>query len=368
MSRRGRAPVLLALFTVIALLAGACAASATTTTKKKTTKKKTTKKRPAATTTTEKPKPVTVRLGYFPNITHAPAIVGVEGGLFEDALGDNKLKSYSFNAGPEASEALLSGAIDATFIGPNPSINAYAKSKAVKIIAGATSGGALFVTNNKVISNGDLKGKTFATPQLGNTQDVALRYFLKDNGFKADTSGGGDVSIKPQSNSTSLDQFKAGQIDGAWVPEPWATRLIQEGKGHVFLDEAQTWPGGRFVTTNLLVRTSFLKDHPDAVSRLLQGEVKAIDLIAKDPARAKKLVDQGIRRITGTNITDEQTDAAWPRMTFTVDPVASSLRTSANHAKDVGLLEKDTDIDGIYDLRLLNKLLKATGRPAVDGL
>jgi NitT/TauT family transport system substrate-binding protein len=373
-SRARHSAVLVAFLTVVALVLGSTtAASAKSTAKRKTTKKKkaaatTVKKKPATTTTVAVEKPTTVRLGYFPNITHAPAIVGIEGGLFADALGDNKLKTYSFNDGTAASEALLSGSIDITYMGPNPSINAYAKSKAIKVIAGATSGGALFVTSNKVISNSDLKGKNIGTPSLGNTQDVALRYFLKQNGFKTDASGGGDVSIKPQSNATSLDQFKQGQIDGAWVPEPWASRLILEGKGHIFLDEAQTWKDGQFVTTNVAVRSEFLKDHPEAVTDVLKGELAAIDLMAKEPARAKKLVDQGIRRVTGTNITDEETEAAWPRMTFTVDPVASSLKLSADHAKEIGLLPKDTDIDGIYDLRLLNRLLKAKGRPEVSGL
>ncbi|MBW8825198.1 MAG: ABC transporter substrate-binding protein [Acidobacteria bacterium] len=306
-------------------------------------------------------KPVTVRLGYFANITHAPAIVGIEGGLFQDALGADGLKTFAFNAGPEASEALLSGAIDATFIGPNPSINAYAKSKAVRIIAGATSGGASFVTRSGITKDSDLKGKTFSTPQLGNTQDVALRYYLERHGLSADTSGGGDVHIRPQQNSSTLDQFKAGQIDGAWVPEPWATRLVVEGGGHVFVDEATQWPGGRFVTTNLLVRADFLAKHPAAVERLLRGELDAIRLITSKPAKAKQLVGAGIVKITGKNITAEETDRAWSRMTFTADPIAASLRGSAKHAADVELLPADTSIKGIYDLRLLNKVLTARG-------
>ena len=351
--------VLLALLTLLALVAAACGGDdgGTSAAADET----------SDATTTAPPKPVTVKLGYFPNITHAPALVGAEGGLFADALGQSSLKTFAFNAGPEASEALLSGAIDATYIGPNPAINAWSKSKAIKIVAGATSGGALFVTTKDIVGVGDLKGKTIATPQLGNTQDVALRWFLKESGLNADTSGGGDVSIKPQSNATTLEQFKAGQIDGAWVPEPWATRLLLEGNGKVFLDEKQAWPDGRFVTTHLIVRKDFLDDHPDVVAQLLQGHLRAQELIAKEPGKAKDLVDRAIRKLTGTNITAEQTDAAWPGMDFTSDPVSSSLKGSAEHAIAVGLLPADTDLDGIYDLRILNKLLRATGQQEVKG-
>ncbi len=182
------------------------------------------------------PAPVTLRLGYFPNITHAPALVGVQEGIFAKDLAPDKLDaSKTFNAGPAETEAMLSGAIDVAFIGPSPSINAFSKSKgAVQIIAGATSGGAALVTKPSITSVDELKGKTIATPQLGNTQDVALRAFLKTKGFKTDTEGGGDVHIKPQDNSQTIDTFKQGLIDGAWVPEPYESQLVAAG-GHVLV-------------------------------------------------------------------------------------------------------------------------------------
>ena len=182
------------------------------------------------TSTTASTEPVTLRLGYFPNVTHSPAVVGVEHGDFEDALGDNvTLELTTFNAGPAAVEAIFGGALDASFIGPNPSINAYAQSKgeAVRVVSGTASGGAYLVVKPDITSSEDLAGKTLATPQLGNTQDVALRSWLKDEGYETDTAGGGDVKILPQENAQTLDTFKAGQIDGAWVPEPWATRLVE---------------------------------------------------------------------------------------------------------------------------------------------
>src|SRR5688572_16577034 len=215
---------------------------------------------------------VDLRLGYFPNITHASAVVGVEKGIFAEKLGSGvNLTTSAFNAGPAAVEAIFNGAIDATYIGPNPAINAFAKSngEAVRIISGATSGGAYLVVNPSINKPADLKGKKIASPQLGNTQDVALRSWLKANKLSADTQGGGDVSIAPQENGQTLEAFKTGLIAGAWVPEPWATRLIQEGQGKVLVDEKTLWPGGQYVTTHLMVRTGFLKDHPDVVQRLL---------------------------------------------------------------------------------------------------
>src|SRR5438105_9299444 len=311
---------------------------------------------------------VTLRLGYFNNITHAPAIVGLEKGIFADKLGpDVTLAPSVFNAGPAAVEAIFSGAIDATFVGPNPAINAFAKSngQAVRIISGATSGGAFLVVNPSITKAADLKGKKVASPQLGNTQDVALRSWLKSQGLTTDTQGGGDVSIVPQDNAQALQAFESGAIAGAWVPEPWATRMVQEGKGKVLVDEKTLWPGGQFVTTQLIVRTPFLKDHPDVVQHLLEGQVAATDFLNTNPAEAKTLVNQGLQKVTGKALPQSVIDAAWPNMTFTNDPIASSLRKGADNAKAVGLLDANTKLDGIYDLTLLNKVLKAAGKPEV---
>jgi NitT/TauT family transport system substrate-binding protein len=311
---------------------------------------------------------VALRLGYFPNITHASALVGVEKGIFADKLGpDVTLTPQGFNAGPAAVEALFSKALDATYIGPNPAINAFAKSngQAIRVISGATSGGAFLVINPSITSPAGLKGKKIASPQLGNTQDVALRSWLKANNLKSDTQGGGDVSIVPQDNSQALEAFKSGAIAGAWVPEPWATRMIQEGKGRVLVDERSLWPGGQFVTTQLIVRTQFLDEHPDVVQHLLEGQVAATDFINANPAEAKALVNQGIQKMTTKPLPQAVLDAAWPNMTFTDDPVASSLRKGADNAKAVGLLDAGTKLDGIYDLTLLNKVLKAAGKPEV---
>ena len=312
----------------------------------------------------------TLRLGYFPNITHATALVGVESGLFKEALSPGvTLEVASFNAGGAASEALLNGAIDATYIGPNPAINAFAQSQgaAIRIIAGATSGGAYLVVKPEIASVADLRGNKLATPQLGNTQDVALRTWLADNGLATDKQGGGDVSILPQENAQTLETFTSGQIDGAWVPEPWATRLVQEGGGKVLLDEKTLWPEGKYVTTHLIVRTDYLEAHPDIVKALLAGHLAASDLVNADPTKAQQLTNQGIEKITGKTIADKVITATWPNLTFTVDPIASSLKGSADHATKVGLLDP-IDLTGIYDLDPLNELLTLAGKPTVNGL
>ena len=312
--------------------------------------------------------PTKVRLGYFPNVTHATALVGVESGIFKTALGPNPLEVKTFNAGPAAVEALFSGALDATYIGPNPAINAYAQSggEAIRIISGATSGGASLVVRPTINSPADLKGKKLATPQRGGTQDVALRQWLKSNNLKADLEGGGEVSVTPQENAQTLETFRAGRIDGAWVPEPWATRLVQEGGGKVLVDERSLWPEGRFVTTHLVVRTKFLKEHPNAVRRLVEGQVQANELVNANPAEGQRLVNQAITTITGRGIPPAVLEASWKNLEFTNDPIAPSLAVSADHATDVGILEK-VNLKGIYDLSVLNQVLAAANQPEVKG-
>jgi NitT/TauT family transport system substrate-binding protein len=196
---------------------------------------------------------------------------------------------------------------------------------------------------------------------------VALRTWLADNGLVTTRDGGGDVSILPQDNAQTLDAFKSGQIDGAWVPEPWATRLVQEGGGKVLVDEKTLWPGGQYVTTHLIVRTDYLQAHPDIIRALLAGEIEANDLVNGDPAQAQALTNQGIRKITTKTIADKVITAAWQNLTFTLDPVASSLKGSADHATKAGLLDP-VDLTGIYVLTLLNELLQAAGKPPVGGL
>lgn len=306
--------------------------------------------------------PTTVRLAYFPNLTHSSAIVGVERGVFGEKLGANKLETKLFNAGPDVVTAIFSGAIDAAYVGPNPTINAFAQSngEAIRIVSGATSGGAALIVKPEINSASDLRGKKVATPQLGGTQDIAARNWLKTQGLKTDAQGGGDVSIVPQENALTLEAFKAATIQAAWVPEPWGTRLVQEGGGKVLVDERTLWPGGNFVTTHVIVSTKFLKAHPDAVRRLVEGQIAANDYIAKNPDEAKKTVNDAIAKYTGKGIAPAVIDTAWKNLVFTNDPIAASLSTSAKHAEELGLL-KPTKLSGIYDLKLLNTALSKAG-------
>ncbi len=314
--------------------------------------------------------PLTLRLGYFPNLTHAPAMIALKKGFFASALGSTvTIETHTFNAGGDASTALLSGSIDVSFVGPNPTTNSFVQShgEAVRVISGATSGGALLVVKPTINTPQDLKGKKIADPQLGGTQDVALRWYLKGLGFSEDTHAGGDVSILPQDNATTLQTFEQGQIDGAWVPEPWASRLIVEGGGKVLVDERDLWPSKQFVTTDVVVGTQFLRDHPKRIKALLEGLFQSIDYLNSNPSDAQSITNSAVADITGKKLKDGVVSAAWPHMTFTLDPLAASLKTSADHAVAVGLLKSD-NLHGLYDLSLLNQVLAAHGQPAVSGL
>jgi NitT/TauT family transport system substrate-binding protein len=319
-------------------------------------------------------KVTTLRLGFFPNFTHAPALVGMQEGLFKTALKPLgvTLTPTAFNAGPDAITALFAGSLDITYIGPNPTINAYAQSKgeAVKVIAGAASGGAALVVKPGITDAAGLNGKTLATPQLGNTQDVALRYWLQQQGLSATTEGGGDVSIKPQSNAEGLAAYAAGTIDGAWVPEPWVSEYVKAG-AKVLVDEKSLWPDGKFVTTNVIVRTEFLAQHPDVVTAFLEGHVAALHAIAKDPTGSKKAVSDSIQALTGSSLDPAVLDAAWDQVEFTADPLPATLVESASHAVAVGLLDQ-SEIDAagglpgtLYDVTAINAALKAAGDPEV---
>jgi len=308
-----------------------------------------------------------VRLGYFANVTHATAVVAVAHGDFAKALGTTKLSTQIYNAGPAEMTALLGGQLDAAYVGPSSALAAYAQShgEALRIVAGATSGGAELVVRPGISSVADLKGKTIASPQKGNTQDVALRAWLKQNGLTANADGTGDVSVNPQDNAATLDQFKAGHIDGAWLPEPWASRLVLEGGGKVLVDEKDLWPGGKFVTTHLIVRTDFLDEYPGTVQKLLEAQVATNEWIAANGDEARAAANAAIEELTGKKLPDDVLERAWSNITVTNDPVATSLATSAKHGEAVGVT-KSVDIDGIYDLAALNAILEAHGLPTVS--
>ncbi len=316
--------------------------------------------------------PITVHLGYFPNLTHAVALVGVERGTFQNALGSNvKLETKTFNAGPALIEALFAGEIDIGYVGPSPAINGYVKShgEALRIIAGAASGGALFIVRPgaNIQTAKDLANKKFADPQLGGTQDVALRFYLQQNGLKA-ADKGGNVQITPTDNPNILTLFKQGKIDGAWVPEPWATRLIVEGSGKVFVDERTLWPNGKFVTTNVIVRKAFLDAHANLVNKFLQAHVDTVQYILSNPDSAKSIVNSEIKLITGKALPSKEINLAYSNLDITYDPLTSTLRQSADRAYALGFLgSTNPDLAGIYNLGPLNQVLSSKGLGAVTG-
>jgi NitT/TauT family transport system substrate-binding protein len=316
----------------------------------------------------------TLRIGYFPNINHAQAVIGLGKGDFQKALGANvKVETFAFNAGPSAIESLLANRIDVSYIGPNPAINGYVVSdgKGVKVIAGATSAGASFLVRNDsgINSVKDLGGKKFASPQLGNTQDVALRKYLQDNGFKT-TENGGNVTVVPIANPDILTLFLKKEIDGAWIPEPWGSRLIKEGNGRIFLDERDLWPNGKFITANIAVSTDYLKNNPDVIKKLLTAHVNETNWINTHKEEAIKTFNTELKKLTGKTIPGDELKDGLTRLEITYDPLKLSLFRSANNAYDVGLLAKGQPrpvLTGIFDITQLNEILSEKGLPPIYG-
>ncbi|HEX2714252.1 MAG TPA: ABC transporter substrate-binding protein, partial [Candidatus Acidoferrales bacterium] len=289
--------------------------------------------------------PLTVHAGYFPNITHSQALVGRATGKFEQALGANVHVDWkTFNAGPSAIEALFAGAIDLAYVGPNPTIAGYTRSKgeALRVIAGATGGGAALVVRPAagIQKPEDFHGKRIASPQLGNTQDVALRHWLVAHNLKM-RERGGDVQVVPIANPDQLTLFAKGEIDAAWAPEPWATRLIQEANARLFLDERDLWPNGQFVTTNLVVSTRFLREHPDIVKMWLRAHIELTDWINSNSSEAKRILNEQIQKDTGKALPAKVLEESFSRLRVTYDPIRDSLLTSARWAYEGGYLGRE---------------------------
>ncbi|TWP45265.1 ABC transporter substrate-binding protein [Lentzea tibetensis] len=303
-----------------------------------------------------------VRVGYFPNVTHAAALIGVEKELFKKELGSTKLTTQTFNAGPDEVNALLGESLDVAYIGSGPAINAYSKSKgeAVKLIAGATSGGAQLVVKPEINSIEDLKGKVIATPQLGNTQDVSLKKHLAEKGLT------GQVTVTNVENAQSLDLFKKGDIAAAWSPQPWSARLVAEAGAKVLLDEKTLWEGGAFPTTVIIVRTKFLKEHPQTVEAILKGHVAAIDWAKNNKDDAKKAVNAALEKLTSKKLGDKILDAAWDNIELTTDAQAKTFPQLAKDAVTAGIAKEAANVAGYADFTLLNKVLQAQGKPQVE--
>ena len=313
----------------------------------------------------------TIRVGAFPNITHSQAMVGKANGFFEKALGPGvKIEWRTFNAGPAAIEALFAGAVDLTYVGPNPAIQGYVRSngEALRIVAGATSGGAALVIrkDSGIQKPEDFHGRKVASPQQGNTQDVALRAWLIAHGMKT-VDKGGDVQVLPMANPDQLTLFQKRELDAAWAPEPWATRLIEEGNGRLFLDERELWPHGQFITCHLIVSTTFLKDHPELVKNWIRAHVELTDWIIAHQADAKTALNHQIQSETGKALPPAELDEAFGRLQVTYDPLRVSLLTAAKSAFEAGFLGRQMpDLSQLYDLRLLNQVLAEKGRKTIQ--
>jgi NitT/TauT family transport system substrate-binding protein len=316
----------------------------------------------------------TLRIGYFPNINHAQAVIGLGRGDFQKILGDNiEVKTQVFNAGPAAIEGLLANQIDVTFVGPGPAINGYIRSdgQALRIISGVASGGALFVVRNDAGINSpqDLANKKFATPELGNTQDIALRKYLLDNGYKTKENSG-NVEVLTVKNPDIITLFLTKQIDGAWVPEPWGERLVKEANGKILVDERDLWPpDGKFVTANLVAKTDYLKNNPDVIKKLLEANLNETNWINNNSNRTDMInaFNTELQKLTGKTIDEDVLNASLSRIEFTYDPIKLSLFQDANDAYALGFLPQKPDLSGIYDLTLLDQVLQEKGLPPVTG-
>jgi NitT/TauT family transport system substrate-binding protein len=311
---------------------------------------------------TDKGAAAELRLGYFPNVTHAAALIGLEKGLFTKALGTTKLTPAKFNAGPEEVSALLGGSLDAGFIGSGPAINAFTKSKgeAVRLISGATSGGAQLVARPEITKPEDLIGKTVVTPQLGNTQDVALKKWLSDKGLT------GKVQITNLENAQTLDAYKKGDVQAAWLPEPWSSRLVLEGGAKVLVDEKDLWPNGKFPTTVLIVRTQYLREHPQTVQALLKGLLDATDFAASSKTEAQAAVNKQLKDATGKALSDQVIQRAWANIELTVDPITAQFPQLAKDQVTAGISKEAPNLAGFADLTALNTVLKQAAKSEVD--
>jgi len=290
---------------------------------------------------------ITLRVGHFPNITHAQALVAAQlsrqgKGWFEPRLGNGvQIQWFAYNAGPSAMEAIAANSIDLTYVGPSPALNLYVRSQGdeVRIIAGSAEGGAALVVqpDGRLSKPEDFRGKVIATPQLGNTQDVACRAWLKKQGYRI-TQTGGDVKVVPAANPDQLALFASKQLDGVWTVEPWVSRLELEAKGKIYLEQKDS------ITTVLVASAKLLKEKPDLVKKFAAAHAELTDWINAHPDEARKLVNAELKEITRREMSAELTDRAWSRLHFTSQIQRPALDTFVSEAQSVGFMRGTIDL------------------------
>lgn len=315
--------------------------------------------------------PTTIRLAFFPNVTHAVALVGTGNGAFAKAVGpEAKLEERSFTAGPAEIEALFANEVDIGYLGPGPALNGFLKSRgaALRIIAGASSGGAGLVVRRDagIAKIADLAGKRVAVPQTGGTQDISLRHALKEAGLASSEVSGGTVAVTQSAPADALTLFKQKQLDAAWVPEPWVTRLVNEGDGVLLVDERDRWPGRKFATTVVIARKQFLDEHPDLVRRFLAAHAATVAQIKKDPAAARRVIGERIKTLSGKALPEAVLSEALGRTDITADPLRESVLTFADWSRDLGYQRQGrNELADLFDTKPLNAVLAERKEPAV---
>ena len=300
-------------------------------------------------------KPTTMRLGYFANLTHAQAVLAVSSGELEQAIAPTKLQSRIFNAGPSLIEALFAGEIDVGYVGPGPTLNAHAKSRGqgVRVIAGAAANGVVIVAgkDSGITALDQLKGKRIATPQLGNTQDIAARHYLIYKLGQPDAT-----NVLAVANAEQLAMLDRGQIDAAWVPEPWGARLIQEAGGRLIAEEKDLWPDKRFSLTVLVTTPEFLARNPELVRSLLRVHRVWTRRLTADAPKHAPALGAALNALTGKSLPPAVFADALARTTFTDEPYEDTLKTFARWSFDLGFAREAPDLTGLVDTTILRSL------------
>ncbi len=309
-----------------------------------------------------------LRLGVFATLSHAPAIVGIASGIFARELAPTRVEVHVFGSGVDAGVALLAGSIDAAYLGPWPAVSLFVRSGKVAVVSGAALGGASLIVRRGIgiASREDLRGRKVAVPAIGNSQDLALRTWLHGGGLRA-TDEGGDVSITEVESPRLLQLFRAGRLDGAWAPEPYATWLVRAGVADELVNESSLWPGGRFPSAVLVVSAGYLDAHPGVVERLVRANVDSIRFLREFPEIAKSELERALVRDGAPALPARVIAAAWRRVTFTWDPLPSALESVARDAAALGILSlPPRGLAGLERLDALESVLDDEGLPPLE--